>query len=51
MESVVPTRCGTKHVRLKERQMADETNNELTPEHMAARIAELEARALRKAVH
>jgi hypothetical protein len=31
--------------------MADETNNELTPEHMAARIAELEARALRKAVH
>src|SRR6266436_8140862 len=44
MESVVPTRCGTKHARLKERQMADETNSELTPEQMAARIAELEAR-------
>src|SRR5690349_508960 len=35
----VPTQCATKQARLKERQMADETNSELTPEQMAARIA------------
>jgi hypothetical protein len=40
----VPQPRGTKHSQLKERQMADDTNNKLTPEQMAARIAELEAR-------
>jgi hypothetical protein len=39
----VPQPRGTKHSRFKERQMTDDTNNELTPEQMAARIAELEA--------